>query len=183
MEHIKPPNEGLYTTDREHSHEESDVNIRAILGFGLFLAVSGVIVHVTLWGAYRGMESYYDRHQAPPNPMVQKFEQTAGKTAPVEQQELNRLVSTFPQPRLQVDDARDMTVFRMTEDARLNHYVWVDKNAGRVSIPIERAIQLVAERGLPNFGTSPAAVKAASQNKGTPSGTSQPPIRPPQGKQ
>jgi hypothetical protein len=179
MEHIKPPNEGLYTTDQEHGYEKSDVNIRAILGFGIFLFVSGVVIHLALWGFYRVMENYNDKSQAPANPMAQKFEQTAGKTAPNEQQVLNRLVSRFPQPRLQVDDVRDMNEFRGDENRRLNNYVWLDKNAGRVSIPIERAMQIVAERGLPNFGTSAAAAKTGP-NQPQANQVSQPPVRAPQ---
>ena len=31
----------------------------------------------------------------------------------------------------------------------LEHYGWVDKNAGVVRIPVERAIDVLAEKGLP----------------------------------
>jgi hypothetical protein len=41
------------------------------------------------------------------------------------------------------------TQVRQGYDQRLTTYGWVDRNAGKVHIPIERAIQLTAERGLP----------------------------------
>ena len=54
-----------------------------------------------------------------------------------------------PEPRLQVDDAADLVQFKQAEDAILNSYGWVDPNSGQVRIPVDRAIDLLAERGLP----------------------------------
>ena len=54
-----------------------------------------------------------------------------------------------PLPRLQVTEAQDFEVKRASEDAILATYGWVDKQNGIVRIPIERAIGLLAERGLP----------------------------------
>jgi hypothetical protein len=42
-----------------------------------------------------------------------------------------------------------MTAFRATDEATLESYGWVDKAAGRVHIPIDEAIRLTLERGLP----------------------------------
>ena len=52
MEHIKSQSQGLVTTDREHGHEESDINVKAIFGFLLFLVIGGLVAHVALWGMY-----------------------------------------------------------------------------------------------------------------------------------
>ncbi len=38
-----------------------------------------------------------------------------------------------------------------SESARLRGYRWIDQRTGRVSIPIERAMDIVAEHGLPRF--------------------------------
>ena len=54
-----------------------------------------------------------------------------------------------PGPGLQVAPAEDLLRIRATEQARLEEYVWVDRDAGLVRIPIERAMEIVAERGLP----------------------------------
>jgi cytochrome c oxidase cbb3-type subunit III len=45
---------------------------------------------------------------------------------------------------------------RATEDAVLHSYGWVDQAAGIVRIPIERAMELLAERGLPARAQPPA---------------------------
>ncbi|MCL6508251.1 MAG: hypothetical protein K6T59_14635, partial [Bryobacteraceae bacterium] len=54
-----------------------------------------------------------------------------------------------PAPRLQVDPATDLENLRKAEAAVLNSYGWVDRKAGIVRIPIDRAMEVLAERGLP----------------------------------
>src|SRR4029077_20984738 len=57
--------------------------------------------------------------------------------------------STFPEPRLQADYFGDLAKVRQQWNQRLNSYGWLDQNAGKVHIPIERAMELTVERGLP----------------------------------
>ena len=56
-----------------------------------------------------------------------------------------------PRPRaaLQADPTADMVKFAKEEEAALTSYAWVDRTAGVVQIPVERALEIVAERGLP----------------------------------
>ena len=54
-----------------------------------------------------------------------------------------------PAPRLQADPPRDLGEFRARENAAMNSYGWVDRANGVVSIPIDRAMQIVAQRGIP----------------------------------
>ncbi|HEY7494835.1 MAG TPA: hypothetical protein VIH59_27505, partial [Candidatus Tectomicrobia bacterium] len=54
-----------------------------------------------------------------------------------------------PEPRLQVAPAQELQQLHAEEDAILHSYGWVDQPAGVVRIPIERAMELLAERGLP----------------------------------
>jgi hypothetical protein len=70
---------------------------------------------------------------------------------------------TFPEPSLEEDERGQMRDFRLKEEKQLNTYGWVDEKAGVAHIPIERAMELVAERGLPvrgqaveNTGKAPA---------------------------
>jgi hypothetical protein len=53
------------------------------------------------------------------------------------------------QPPLLVQEPANLEKFRHEEDEILSTYGWVDKNAGTVRIPIERAKALLLERGLP----------------------------------
>jgi hypothetical protein len=54
-----------------------------------------------------------------------------------------------PPPRLQVNPAADLAELRESEEATLHSYGWIKRDAGVIHIPIERAIELTAERGLP----------------------------------
>jgi protein SCO1 len=54
-----------------------------------------------------------------------------------------------PGPGLQVEPDDDLRRVRATEQARLQGYGWVDRDAGLVHIPIERAMEILAEHGLP----------------------------------
>ncbi len=54
-----------------------------------------------------------------------------------------------PEPRLQRSPADDLNAMRIATEWQLNHYSWVDKQRGIVSLPIERAMQIIAERGIP----------------------------------
>ena len=54
-----------------------------------------------------------------------------------------------PPPRLQIDDAADLQQMRAADDAELHSYGWINRDAGLIRIPIERAIDLTAIRGLP----------------------------------
>ena len=56
-----------------------------------------------------------------------------------------------PQPRLQTDPSEDLAKFLVDEDKRLNTYYWIDKKKGIVHIPIEQAMQELAEEGIDGF--------------------------------
>jgi hypothetical protein len=61
-------------------------------------------------------------------------------------------VRQFPQPRLEVQPGASLAELRAAEDADLNSYGWIDRSAGTVRIPIDRAMQLLLDRGLPDVG-------------------------------
>ena len=54
-----------------------------------------------------------------------------------------------PEPRLQTTPREDLRILREQEDAVLNSYGWVDRSTGVVRIPIEEAMKLTVQRGLP----------------------------------
>jgi len=166
MEHIKPQSGGKFTTDPEHGHETSDVNIQAILAFGAFLVFSAVVIHVLLWGLYRYLDKEAEERNPPPNPMMQQVPepkstmmQSGTMTAENQSQTVQRLTATFPEPRLQVDDTRDMNQMRQEQNQQLQEYQWVNKETGTIRIPVDRAMELVLEHGLPNVpaGKTPPA--------------------------
>lgn len=79
--------------------------------------------------------------------MFWRFEAAAEKADPVVSAVTDNL--TPPEPRLQVEPRIDLAHFRENEDHTLHSYRWIDRQQGIVQIPIERAIELLGERGLP----------------------------------
>ena len=118
-------------------HETSDVNIRAILGFGFGLIVTAIVIHFAVWLLF----IFFVSRDAPGAPA---FPLAAGQE--------NRVP---PEPRLQPappdwkTPRQDMSDLRKHEDDILDNYGWVDRNGGVVRIPIGEAMRLAVERGLP----------------------------------
>jgi hypothetical protein len=77
---------------------------------------------------------------------------------PEMQSKMAEMTQSFPVPRVQTDDGnQDVADLHLREDLLLNNYSWVDSSQGKVRIPIDRAMELLAERGLP---VAPAAEQA-----------------------
>jgi len=62
-----------------------------------------------------------------------------------------------PVPRLQVKPRQDLQSLRTAEEARLGQYGWINREAGRVHIPIEQAMDVVAQKGLPKWAETAEA--------------------------
>ena len=59
---------------------------------------------------------------------------------------------------MQTDDGnQDVADLHQREDLLLDNYSWVDQSQGKVRIPIERAMEMIAQSGLP---VAPAAEQA-----------------------
>jgi hypothetical protein len=75
-------------------------------------------------------------------------------------------VQAFPKPRLQSDDVQEMHDQLYGEEGRLQSYGWVDQDSGQARIPVSRAMELIAARGLPVRSAAPDTTVAPSA--GTP---------------
>lgn len=71
---------------------------------------------------------------------------------------------TMPQPRLQAHPLTDRARYEARQRATLTEYAWVDRGAGIVRIPIDRAMQILAERGKA-AGTTDAAAPARKERR------------------
>jgi hypothetical protein len=68
---------------------------------------------------------------------------------PEMQNKVAELTQQFPTPRVQTDDGnQDVADLHAREDLLLDNYSWVDAAHSKVRIPIERAMELLAQRGL-----------------------------------
>jgi hypothetical protein len=123
----------------EHSgvgHEESTVELRPVIAFAIVLVVVTAFAFVLMQFMLDFLRVNQARKDVPlsalaePEPMP-------------------------PAPRLQVFPSQDLKQTRQTEGVILNTYRWIDKEAGIVGIPVERAIKVLAERGLPARSAQP----------------------------
>jgi hypothetical protein len=76
-----------------------------------------------------------------------RFEASAKRTDPINDPTAVNQIP--PPPRLQARPSADLAALRHEEDERLYHYQWIDRQQGIVQLPIDRAIEVLAERGLP----------------------------------
>src|ERR1700760_4379417 len=79
----------------------------------------------------------------------------------MQQREFQQMTSTFPEPRLDIDDGNQATAdLHAREDLLLNNYSVTAGSAGSIRIPISRAMEIIAQRGLPvNTQAGTAAVE------------------------
>ena len=116
-------------------YEKRDADIRALLIFGAVLAATLVLIFVLMLGVFR----HFSRVQSlgpPASPFADS------RALP-------------PQPRLQLEPRMELEHLRQREDDILNSYGWVDPSAGIVRIPIDRAMTLLLEKGLPVRNVQP----------------------------
>jgi hypothetical protein len=128
--------------NEEMDFEREDLGAKPIFTFLLSLTIGCVLVAVVLRGLYSYLDTYEGRHQPVQNPLALP---TTADTRIVEQGDIKK----FPQPRLETDETTEINNFRMQQEQTLNSYGWVDQSAGVARIPIDRAMALLAQRGLP----------------------------------
>ena len=123
-------------------YERSDLSALAILGFLAGLALVGLVMHIILAGMFSYLDNYTKRRQAATNPLLPTTTVDLRNPGP-------KVANEFPLPRLETNELGQLDDQRLAEEKVLATYGWVDQNAGIAHIPIERAIELVASRGLP----------------------------------
>lgn len=76
--------------------------------------------------------------------------QNLASSTEMEQKQLQQLTATFPTPRLDSDDGNQSTAdLHAREDLLLNYYSVAPEEGSNIRIPITRAMELIAQRGLP----------------------------------
>jgi len=122
------------TEPAHRDHERKDVDVMSLFTIVAILFISGAII----LAAVGIMLRYFN---------LKEHARAAGQTnIPAAQ------VEKFPQPRLEVRPGAGLAELRAAEESDLNSYGWIDRKAGTVRIPIDRAMQLMVERGLPDVG-------------------------------
>ncbi|HEY4047790.1 MAG TPA: hypothetical protein VGM27_13085 [Acidobacteriaceae bacterium] len=140
--------------DGSLGYEPTDVNVRGIIIFLISLGVFVGVFFVFCFGMGKVINTAIAKHDGPRNKWNAELTPTSTRSltsnATMEQEELRQMTQRFPTPRMQTDDGdQDVADLHAREDLLLDHYSWIDRQQGKVRIPISRAMQLLAQYGLP----------------------------------
>ena len=131
------------STPSHGSYERQDIGARGIFYFLAGLLAATLLIIVLLSGLYKILDQRFATHQPPVNPLAANVPKDTRQVPPQYPE------TAFPDPRLETDERTQLNSIRIAEEQKLNSYGWVDRKAGTVHIPIERAMELIAQRGLP----------------------------------
>jgi len=126
------PDDQYLETPPGAGYEHTDASVGPMVKFAIWLVISAVVVHVGLALMYALLI-----RESTESAAAQRFPLAVAPRLP-------------PAPTLQQFPRTEMYEFRVKEEAELHSYGWVDENAGTVHIPIQDAMRLVLERGLPS---------------------------------
>jgi len=126
-------------------HETTDASAFYIAIFALVLALVIMLSMLFLYQMFWGFEAVVKRSDLMASPVA---------TSQIP-----------PEPRLQAQPSAELIQLRREEDDTLRTYKWIDQIQGIVQIPIERAIDLLSERGLPE---QKAALPTAAKQEASP---------------
>jgi hypothetical protein len=131
-------------------YERRDIGIAGVLYFLAGLALAGLFVYFIVNGLYWFLEKRSEAQQTPVSPLVTNAPADTRRIPPQYNGDYEKFLKEgFPSPQLEVNERTELNDERQREEQILSTYDWVDQNAGTVRIPIERAMELVAQRGLP----------------------------------
>jgi hypothetical protein len=143
-------------------HETSDINVRAIIWFVAVLSIVVLSMNAAMWAMFRVLDHFERKNQPYVTPLAPEA----------------KLPKDFPAPSLQTTPWTDLRTFRAEQQNYLHGYGWVDEKLGVARIPIDKAKQLLLQRGMavrpeladPTEGTHVAASGESNGGRTIPAG-------------
>ena len=144
--------------DTSLGYEGTDVKVSGIVVFLTALGIFVVVTAILCVGIGKVINSQLTKADGPTTKWNHPVDvRGLGNlaTSPELQNKFAQLANRFPTPRLQTDDGyQEITDMHLKEDLLLENYSYLgsaggDDSKGGVRIPIERAMELIAQRGLP----------------------------------
>lgn len=128
---------------------DREIKVRQILWLGVWLAVVTIVANVLVWWFLRGFQVYDQHHEVKLTPMAAQNPQTLPQGQPL------------LQPEDPAEDRNlDMVKLRDGEDKMLDRAAWVDHPDGTLRVPIDVAIDAIAQRGVAPFPATGAPATA-----------------------
>jgi hypothetical protein len=153
---MRNPNDPVSASTPQAGYEASDVSAAGVAVFLASLMAFIVVFFVFCFGMGKVINNQLVKRDGPPDKW-NSLEYGSGavpknmaSNPALEQQQLQRMTERFPTPRLETDDGnQDLADLHVRESLLLDHYSWVDRSQGKVRIPIQRAMELILQHGLP----------------------------------
>lgn len=133
----------------EGGHEENTVQLSTTVWLTIASIITMAVVHFALLGGLKWAEDERKAMTAANPPVF------PGREAMTPEQ--------FPSPRLEKDYNEEINQVLPEQKALTENYAWVDEKAGVARIPVDRAIDILAEKGLPKVA-APAPTAGAPPN-------------------
>jgi len=123
-------------------YETRDANLRFVVGFLAILAVATLISTLICWGMFDYFVGHVEDAPASTSPFAGTRQLPLG-------------------PMLQVHARQDLLQYQAEQQSLLETYAWENRSTGIVRVPIERAMELLLQKGLPvqQQATSPETAK------------------------
>ncbi|MFZ0618779.1 MAG: hypothetical protein WBS18_07635 [Candidatus Acidiferrales bacterium] len=122
--------------------EPTDASPSVLLKWALGLALVVIISFLVAWGAFD---------------VISKMLPMGNPASPIAD---NRPLP--PGPRLQAEPLKNLDDYCSAEANVLDSYGWVDQSVGTVRIPIDRAMDVLIDRGLPTRSAAEISAAAAA---------------------
>ncbi len=113
------------------AYERRDIELGRLVRIGFVITALVAMSFVLMWWLFGFLVEHEVKTSGRPHPLAREI----GRSTP-------------PAPVLQSNPRDDLLALRRTEQLVLDTYAWVDKERGVVRIPIEKAMDLTAQRGL-----------------------------------
>jgi hypothetical protein len=155
--------------EMNHSHsghetgfEREDLSTRGVFAFMIGLAIVGVVIYFIIVGMYTFLDKYERSQMTTASPLVTS---KGAMSRVVTQDYLDQRFKENGAPMLETNERGQFRDFLINQESQLNSYGWVDEKGGVAHIPIERAMELTVQRGLPVCpqGCADANTTAASK--------------------
>jgi hypothetical protein len=156
----------------ETEFEHEDLGTRGVFAFMIGLAVVGIVIYFIIIGMYSFLDKYERSQMSTASPLAPSTEVSGRyiKYDPGNGDYVEKKFKDNGAPMLESNERTQLHKYLLDQENRLNSYGWVDEKAGVAHIPIDRAMDLIVQRGMPvypkgNVGTSGTAGSAAPPQK------------------
>jgi hypothetical protein len=147
-EHVNEHDLEYGPTPAGAQYEHTDIDPGIGYKFALWLAVAMLISFGIVYGTFW----FFEGRERAANQAGQQFPLAAG----VKREQ--------PTPALQTQPFQDIYMLRENEAQRLGSYGWVDKDGGVTRLPIDRAMEVMMQRGFPTRPGGGDALNVVTQD-------------------